>query len=255
MEVKLSMLFILCPLIFLASFVDAVAGGGGVISLPAYLLAGLPAHYAMGSNKLSAFCGTVVATGNYVKSGKINYKSALWSAAGAVLGSLIGSNIVLYIPEGILKGIMIAVLPIIAVILVIKKDSFSKPRKVNYSDKVAIVISTGIGIGMGIYDGMVGPGTGTFMILLFTTFLGYDLLTAGGCSKLSNLMSNFSSLIVFLIHGKVVFALAIPAAVAGILGGYAGAKFAIRGGSKNIRYCMFAVLGLMFIKFGTDLIP
>lgn len=253
-DVTLKMVLILCPLIFLAAFVDAVAGGGGVISLPAYLFVGLPPHFALGSNKFSAFCGSVFATAKYIKSGNINFKAAIWSALGAVAGSVIGSGCALFIPESLLKTIMLVTLPLVALFLVWKKDSMVTPKEVVRSKNATVVISILIGLSMGAYDGLIGPGTGTFMILMFSAFLGYDLLTAGGCAKMSNLASNLGSLFVFIVSGKVLYLLAIPAALCSALGGYAGARFAIKGGSKNVRYFMFLVLGLLFIKFGVDII-
>ena len=128
-----------------------------------------------------------------------------------------------------------------------------EPEKKGYPHAKTVLISVFIGVSMGIYDGMVGPGTGTFMIMMFSAMLGYDLLTAGGCAKLSNLASNLGSLFVLILSGKVVYALAIPAAICGAFGARMGAKFAIKGGSKNIRYFMFIVLGLLFVKFAIEL--
>jgi len=115
------------------------------------------------------------------------------------------------------------------------------------------VISLMIGLVIGCYDGMIGPGTGTFLIIAFTSLLGFDLLLSSGCAKVSNFASNISSLVVYMISGKVVYALAAPAAVCSMLGGYLGARYAIRGGSKKVRYVMFIVLGLLFIKFAWDI--
>ena len=109
-------------------------------------------------------------------------------------------------------------------------------------------VSAAIGLGVGCYDGLLGPGTGTFMILCFTAFLSMDLLTASGCSKAANLASNAGSAAVWILHGSVLWTLAAPAIVCNILGALLGARFAIRGGSKNIRGVMFVVLGLLFVK-------
>lgn len=252
-ELTIDKFLILCPLIFLSAFVDAVAGGGGVISLPAYLFIGLPSHYALGSNKFSAFCSSIFATVKYITSGNINIKAAIWSAVGAMAGAAAGSSLALYIPESALKTIMLVALPVVAIVLIVRKDNMMKPEKKDYPHAKTVLISVFIGVSMGIYDGMVGPGTGTFMIMMFSAMLGYDLLTAGGCAKLSNLASNLGSLFVLILSGKVVYALAIPAAICGAFGARMGAKFAIKGGSKNIRYFMFIVLGLLFVKFAIEL--
>ena len=102
--------------------------------------------------------------------------------------------------------------------------------------------------------GLIGPGTGTFMILGFSGLLGLDLVTSSGCAKVSNLASNLTSVVLYFIEGKVIFILAIPAAVCSIVGAYMGAKFAIKGGAKKVRYVIFVVIGLLFVKLLYDLL-
>ena len=109
-----------------------------------------------------------------------------------------------------------------------------------------------IGLVIGCYDGLIGPGTGTFLIICFSGILGLDLLVSGGCAKVSNMASNIASGIVFMFNGKAMYSVVIPAAVFSILGGYFGSKFAIKGGSKRIKKVMFVVLGLLFIKMIYD---
>ncbi len=248
-----AMYLILCPLIFLAAFVDAVAGGGGVISLPAYLLVGLPVHDVAGSNKFSAGMSGLSATIKYLRNGKVNIAVAAWSAAASFVGSLAGTRLALICPESLLKIIMLVALPLVAVVMAVFSDKMMHPRPRAYSKLKTAVLSLLIGFALGCYDGLIGPGTGTFLIMAFSMILGYDLLTASGCAKLSNLASNAGSMILYIIKGKVVYALAVPAALCGMLGAYAGARFAIKGGSKNVRYIMFVVLGLLFVKFAVDL--
>ena len=119
--------------------------------------------------------------------------------------------------------------------------------------KREIVVSALIGLGIGCYDGLLGPGTGTFMILCFTAFLSMDLLTASGCSKAANLASNVGSAVVWILHASVPWRLAAPAIACNILGAWLGSRYAIRGGSKKIRGMMFVVLGLLFVKILYDL--
>jgi uncharacterized membrane protein YfcA len=243
------MFLIVCPLVFIASFVDAIAGGGGVISLSTYLLAGLPPHFAAGSNKFSAAAGSGTACVKFIKNGVVNWRVALLSTAGSLVGAVIGARLALLLDEAVLKTIMLAALPCVAVVMVIKRKP---PVPKAYSRLKTSVLSALIGLVIGCYDGLVGPGTGTFLIIAFTSVLGFDLLLSSGCAKLSNFASNISSLIVYMINGKVVYALAAPAAACSMLGGYLGARFAIRGGSQKVRYVMFVVLALLFVKFGLD---
>ena len=247
---------IVCPLIFLGGFVDSVAGGGGLITLPAYLMAGLPTHMAMGTNKVVNAIGTGTAALRYLKSGKVRVRIAVISAAGALAGSAIGTRIALLIPEDILKILMLVALPVVAVVLTVKKDfgrEGSTPAKA-YSSRYEAAAAALIGLLIGCYDGLVGPGTGTFMIMAFTVALSMDLITASGCAKIGNLASNVASAVIFILNGKVFWALAVPAALCNAIGGYCGARYAIRGGSGKIRGMIFLVLGLMFVKMLWDLL-
>lgn len=256
MEELLRLYLIVCPLIFLGGFVDSVAGGGGLITLPAYLMAGLPAHMAMGTNKVVNAIGTGTAALRYLKSGKVQVRVAVISAVAALVGSTIGTRIALLIPEDILKVLMLVALPVVAVVLSVKKDfgkeGHTPPR--SYSRRYEAVAAALIGLFIGCYDGLVGPGTGTFMIMAFTIALSMDLITASGCAKIGNLASNVASAVVFILNGKVFWALAVPAALCNALGGYCGARYAIRGGSSKIRGMIFLVLGLMFVKMLWDLL-
>ena len=254
MDTLLKTCLIVCPLVFLAGFVDSVAGGGGIISLPAYLMAGIPAHLAAGTNKVVNGCGTLMATTKYFRSGKVRLRPAIAAALGALLGSAIGAQLASMIPEAALKTIMLVALPCVAVFLVLKRDfGADDAPAVTVEPKREMLVSALIGLFIGCYDGLVGPGTGTFMILCFTAFLSMDLLTASGCSKAANLASNAGSAVVWILHGSVLWKLALPAIACNIAGNLLGARYAIRGGSKKIRGMMFVVLGLLFLKMLYDL--
>lgn len=257
MNELLKMLLIICPLIFTAGFVDAVAGGGGLISLPAYMLAGLPTHQAAGCNKFSASLGTVVATVNYIKSGKVKFRIAIFAAIGAVIGSSMGTALALIISDKLLKGIMMVAIPLVAVFLVTQKN-LGKEKEVQQEGEKSLfsqsVISVVIGLVIGCYDGLIGPGTGTFLMIAFSLILGIDLVTSSGCAKVANLASNLTSVVIYTLGGKVIFMLAIPAAACSMLGGHLGARFAIKGGSQKVRYVMFGVIGLLFFKTALEFI-
>ena len=151
---------------------------------------------------------------------------------------------------------MLVALPVVAVVLTVKKDfgrEGSTPAK-TYSSRYEAAAAALIGLLIGCYDGLVGPGTGTFMIMAFTIALSMDLITASGCAKIGNLASNVASAVIFILNGKVFWALAVPAALCNAIGGYCGARYAIRGGSGKIRGMIFLVLGLMFVKMLWDLL-
>ena len=246
---------IVCPLVFLAGFVDSVAGGGGLISLPAYLFVGIPPHLASGTNKVVNSMGTALATWKYYKSGKIRIKFAVLAAVGALVGSSIGTRIALLIQAEVFHIVLLIALPIAALLITFKKSfgDATEDEPIEESPKNFLYCLL-IGLGIGCYDGMIGPGTGTFMIMAFTMILGMDLLTASGCAKLGNLASNIASAVLWILNGQVLFALVIPAAACNMLGSYFGSRYAIRGGSQKVRSMIYVVLILLFVKFFYELI-
>ena len=251
----LQICLIVCPLVFLAGFVDSVAGGGGLISLPAYLFVGFPAHLASGTNKVVASTGTALATWRYYKSGKIRMKPALLAAVSALIGSSIGTQIALLINAEAFRILLLIALPLVAVLITLKKDFGSDqatdtPVEETNRDRIVCLV---IGIAVGCYDGMIGPGTGTFLIMAFTIFVNMDLLTASGCAKVGNLASNLASAFLWIKSGNVMFELVIPAAICSMLGNYLGSQYAIKGGSKKVRAMIYIVLALLFVKFFYEL--
>ncbi len=238
---------IVCPLVFLAGFVDSVAGGGGVISLPAYLIAGLPPKFAMGTNKLANGCGTATSVIKYAKSGKIAWDCAIPAGVGCLLGATGGSSLAIHLPDNVLQIIILAALPLAAIILMFARHKTDEDEKQLPRTK-AVLYSFLIGLVLGAYDGLIGPGTGTFLTIAFSLVLGFGLLKSSGCARTANLASNVASLIVFLVNGSVLFSVGIPAICCSMLGNYLGARYAIKGGSRKIRLVMFFVLGLLFLK-------
>lgn len=149
---------------------------------------------------------------------------------------------------------MLVALPVVALFLVLKKDFGQDAGERRYSRRREMLVSLAIGLVIGCYDGMIGPGTGTFMIMAFTALLHMDMVTASGCSKVGNLASNIAAAVSFIIGGKVMWALVVPAAACSMLGNYCGARYAIRGGGKKIRGMIFLVLGMLFAKLLYDLL-
>ena len=243
---------IVCPLIFLGSFVDSIAGGGGIITLPAYLLAGLPMHTAQGTNKLVAIPGSVTASATYLRSGNVLVRIALLSALGSLAGGVLGTQLALLIAESTLEIVMMVVLPVVAIFLSLNRDFGMTQKPKRLSKPMESGAALAIGFVIGCYDGLIGPGTGTFLILCFSGILGLDLLVSGGCAKVSNMASNIASGIVFLFNGKAMYSILLPAAIFSIAGSFVGSRFAIKGGSKRIRSVMFIVLALLFAKMIYD---
>lgn len=251
----IQMILITGPLVFFASLVDAIAGGGGLISLPAYLISGMPIHMASGSNKFSAGIGTLSSTYRFIKSGAIHMKIALLSALFAFIGSNLGAQIALLLSDRILSIIMTILLPFIAVfVLLNKKNTGDISTLDNYSKSYIALLSATIGFTLGMYDGFFGPGAGTFMILGYTTFIGLDFTTACANAKIVNLASNISALIVYIFAGKVMYSVAIPVTLFSIAGHWVGSGLVIKNGSKFIRPVMVCVIMGLFAKIIYDML-
>lgn len=247
MELGIVSYLIVCPLVFLASFVDAIAGGGGLISLPAYLLAGVPIHNAIATNKLSSAAGTVISTARYCKNRYADVPLAVPSFLVALLGSFMGANLALITSDKVLKLMLIAVLPVVAFYVLKNKNMEPKlKRQLTKRQKYAIVITASFVIGT--YDGFYGPGTGTFLLLVYTGLAGMDIRTASGNTKIVNLASNLAALGAFFFSGKIVVTLGLAAAVFSIAGHYIGSGMVIKNGTRIVRPIVVTVLVLLFIK-------
>ncbi len=242
------MFLIVCPLLFLAGFVDSIAGGGGLISLPAYLFAGLPVHLAIGTNKLSSACGTSLTTVRFIRQGLIRRKLALPGIAAAMVGSAFGSRLSLLTDERIIRGVLFAVLPLAAFIVLNPRLFPDREEGELRVDRRTLGVCIAAALIIGFYDGFYGPGTGTFLIIAFTAFARLGVGAANAHAKAINLTTNLTSLAVFLHGGTVVIPLGLAAAACNMLGNYVGSGLALRGGAKITRPVILAVLALLLVK-------
>ena len=239
---------------FLAGFLDSIAGGGGLITLPAYMLSGLPMHMVYACNKFAAACGTTIATLRYYRNKMVDIPIGLMAAAGAFLCSAIASRIVLFLDDHTLKTMMLIVLPIVAVITLVNKNMGNEALSHLFSQKKKYLFSFLIGCFVGFYDGLVGPGTGTFALIGFCLVLKYDMRTATGNAKFLNLASNYASLVVFLLAGTVYWIVAVPPAEIKILANYIGAEVAIKKGAADIKKMLMVGIVPLFSKVLSEFI-
>ena len=244
---------IVCPLAFIAGFVDSIAGGGGLISLPAFIFAGLPVHNAIATNKLASTMGTTIATIRYALNG---YMVKMFVAVGIICGltgSCMGSNLALVTDAQVFKIFMLVALPPIAYFVLHTKDldAFSAQP---LPQGRALALTAGIALTLGVYDGLYGPGTGTFLMLLLTAVGHQDVRTAAGTTKAINLSTNFAALVVFLVNGVVLLPLGLAAGAFNIAGNYVGSGSFVQKGSAIVRPIMLVVIVLFAIRLVFDLI-
>lgn len=238
---------IVCPLVLLAGFVDAIGGGGGLISLPGYLLAGLPAHQAIATNKLSSTCGTALATFRFIRQGLIDWRMAAPSIAAGLAGSWCGAHLSLLVDADILEKVLYVVLPLTAV-LVLRKDVLKDKAEPTDNLRKTALIAAAASLVIGVYDGFYGPGTGTFLIIAFSIFAKMDVRTANGQCKAVNLTTNATSLVVFLRSGQTVIVLGLAAAVCNMIGSWLGSGLALKAGTKITRPIILLVLALLLLR-------
>lgn len=229
--------------VFLAGLVDAIAGGGGLISLPTYLATGIASHDALGTNKLSSCIGTAISAFRYARRGYINWALGLPAAALALLGAWTGTRLQLRMEETILRWVLLAVLPVVAFFVLRQRQLPEQPRQMGRGKQRAIVWCAALALGA--YDGFYGPGTGTFLLLIFTGWAGLDMRTASGTVKLVNLSSNVAALATSLAAGRVLPGVGLIAAAASVAGHYLGAGLAIRRGTRIVRPVVLLVLALL----------
>ena len=237
--------------VFAAGFVDGIGGGGGIISVPVYLLAGLPAHFALWTNKMSSCIGTAVSTGRYLKNGYVDWSLALPSILLAVGGAYLGTSLQLMVDERILKYVLLLVLPAAAAVLLRKKSLPETRGEMALWKRRAVVWGFSLLIGM--YDGFYGPGTGTFLLIAFCTLGKLDVRTASGNVKIVNLSSNLGALATSLMAGKVLIGVGLIAACFSVAGHWFGSGLAIKNGAKIVRPVILIVIGLLLIRVLTEL--
>ena len=246
-------LLILCPLIFLSAFIDSIAGGGGLISLPAYIFAGLPIHTAYGTNKFSSCMGTATAVANYIRGGCVDFSSAIAGGLGALLGSWIGTRLALSLSPRALQICLMVLLPLVGIFIVSSGSIRNNGPKNPHGMKPKLILSSLIGLVFGCYDGFFGPGTGMFMTLALGGLVRLDLIKAVGTTKILNFSSNAASMVTWLINGKILFPIALPCMICSVAGGFLGSRMAIKTGKKFIRAVLVLVAALLFIRIIYDL--
>nr|WP_294934279.1 TSUP family transporter [uncultured Flavobacterium sp.] len=250
---EIDVLIFLCLASFSAGFVDAIVGGGGLIQTPValILLPNVPVANIIGSLKIPGFSGTSFAAAQYLKMVKMDWKLLGLMSVVAFASAFAGSTLLTQVSNDFMKPLLLVVLTLLAVYTFMKKNFGQHQEKVQSSKKQLLYVVT-ISIAVGFYDGFIGPGTGSFLVVAFVSVLGFDFLHASANAKMVNLATNFGSICLFVLKGKILWAMALPMAVCNALGGFIGAKLAIKKGNGFIRiFFLIVVIGTL-IRFGYD---
>ena len=238
---------------FFAGLVDSIAGGGGLIQLPA-LLIGLPntdTVTVLGTNKLSSVFGTTTAAGLYRRAIKPDSKILLAMTLPAFIGSAAGASLASKIPTSSMRPIVLSLLIVVAIYTWLKPD-LGKIELLRHHPNRRIQISILAGAGIGFYDGIFGPGTGSFLMLVLVASLGYAFITASAIAKVVNVSTNLGAILIFGFHGAIIWKIGLALGVANVSGAVLGARLAIRGGSVLVRKTYLIVTVALIIKVGID---
>ena len=246
-------LVLLCLAAFVAGFVDAIVGGGGLIQTPMglVLLPNLPVSTVVGTLKVPAFSGTFFAAIQYLKKIEMNWKLLIIMMVLAFPSAYAGSTLLTYVSNDFMKPLLLVVLSLLVVYTYVKKN-FGEHADKSHSPAQQILYAVLISFIIGFYDGFIGPGTGSLLIMAFIAILGFDFLQANIYAKLVNLATNIGSITLFVIKGKIIWSVAIPMAVCNATGAWLGARLAISKGNGFIRIFFLIIVGIALLRFGYD---
>jgi uncharacterized membrane protein YfcA len=244
-ELTPDILLLLAATGLIAGTIDAIAGGGGLITIPVLMTVGIPPHYVLGTNKFQSACGTAMAVSRYAKHDLINWEEIKPAVIGAFLGSVFGTLLVQQLDGELLKPVVPFVLMGMAIYFLKSKrfsdaDSHARVSMLTFACTFAALI--------GFYDGFFGPGAGSFYTAALVAFLGFNLRKATANTKLLNLMSNLGSLLMFLFQGQIVWEVALVMAVAQLIGGALGARLVLRHGTQLVKPLLASVAIILSIK-------
>jgi len=251
-NLTLSTIFLLCATALIAGWVDAVVGGGGLLQVPA-LLIGLPelaAVSVLATNKAVAIVGTTAASAAYMRNSQIDVRTAARIGSLAIISSATGAFLASDIDSAWLRPIIIILLALTTIFLIFR-PSFGATSQAGAPRRplLALAISGGC---IGFYDGLLGPGTGTFLVISLVALLGLDLVTGSATAKVVNVGANLGGLTVFAVHGHVLWTIALIMATFNLIGAALGARTALRRGSKFLRILMLVVMVVLVARLSYE---
>jgi uncharacterized protein len=228
-------IMLLCAAGFIAAAVDSIAGGGGLISLPALLLAGVPPYYSLGTNKFASTSASLTSSLKYARSGKINFKLVRYMIPCTLIGAVVGVKCVLNINEKILYPMVLVMVLFVGIYSLVSRTIGAKDESFDIPEKRQIIKGCLLAFGLGFYDGFFGPGTGSFLIFGLIGIFKFNFIKAAGNARILNFTSNITALVLFALSGKIRYFYGIPFAIAMILGARVGTSFALKHGTRLIK--------------------
>ncbi|WGW13101.1 TSUP family transporter [Saxibacter everestensis] len=255
-ELSLLSLVLLVIAGFAAGWVDAVVGGGGLIQLPALLLVpGISPVQALATNKLGSICGTLTSSATYVRRVKPDLKTALPMAGWALTGAVGGAVCATLLPAELFMPIILVVLVAVALYTLFKPSlGTAAALRFGHSPVKHHGIAWLLGLSIGFYDGLIGPGTGSFLVISLVGLLGYTFLEGSAKAKIVNCATNLGALLFFVPHGSVLWGLGLLIGAANVAGGYLGARMAVARGSGFVRVIFLVVVGVLIVKLAFDVL-
>ncbi|GGC99177.1 UPF0721 transmembrane protein [Tersicoccus solisilvae] len=237
-----------------AGWVDAVVGGGGLLQLPAMLLVpGITPVQALATNKMGSVFGTTTSAVTYYRRVRPDLRTALPMAGFALAGSVGGAVVAASLPQQVFKPVILVALIAVAVFTALKPDA-GQVTRLRHQGRRHHGLAALIGAVIGFYDGLLGPGTGSFLVIALVTVLGYAFLQASAKAKIVNVATNIGALLFFVPHGSVLWGLGLILGAANMVGGYLGARTAVARGSRFIRVVFLVVVALLVLKLGSDIL-
>ena len=236
-----------------AGFVDAVAGGGGLVQLPALLIgiSNKPIPMILGTNKIPSIFGTSSAAASYFKKVRPDLRLTLSMAIPALIGSVAGAHLASHFPTSVFHPLILTLLVLFG-IYTWRKPNLGLNENLRYSASTRLWIVAACGLLIGFYDGLFGPGTGTFLVFLLVIVVGYEFLKASATAKLVNISTNFGAIVTFQITGHIWWKLGLALAFANVTGALIGSRLAIRGGSPLVRKIFLLVVAALIAKLSYD---
>ncbi len=235
-----------------AGWIDAVVGGGGLLRLPALLLVpGLSPVQALATNKLASIAGTTTSAVTYHRRVRPDLRTALPMAAVALASSSVGASVASLLPASVFKPVIVVALVAIAVFTVLR-PALGARTALRHAGRRHHGVAAAVGAGIGFYDGVLGPGTGSFLVFAMVSLLGYDFLAASAKAKIVNVATNLGALLFFVPHGSVSWVLGLLMGAANMLGGYLGSRTATTRGSGFIRIAFLVVVTALVARVGWD---